>query len=1634
MPDEIPTWSGDPSGFESFATSCRWYEASLKDSERKLAAPRIWQKLEGAAKSVVKHLEPKDFATEAGMNKLLSVLRESLLQKLPIPDSFSRLEKWTGLRRNGGESIPQLLVREEELFVELQQALQRARSERLKHEVRSMGVGASEHDPPTSPTRSPNVTLGRQAEREEEPDFRAAEPGPPKDNAGFFENELRGYRLLKASKLSSAERQHVMTLTKNSTHFELIRQALRSLFADGAEGGEDGARHPRRTVWFAEDPNPSWDTWEDDMRSEEVNFWDEEAYWADWSPSSTWAYEDDGDYAGGDDGLLGGEDHEPTAEELEGEKRLEEAYTLATEANRTLTEAKQAVARVRAARGYYNPAGVKGATGTSSKGKKGHPNGKGKGIGGLGPCFICGQPGHGYLKCPDRWSRGGGGKGKGTPSSSPSSKGSSMSKGKGKKGKIRKGKTYFTDYDPEYWYPEVNVLSMAEDHTIEDLEVSKVIVDTGATESVAGVRAMARVLDAHQMPYDIDLYDRPRFRFGNGEHQRAISKISLSTFSFGKLSFTLFNARGGGHLILDLKEHRIPLRMLLMRFNNNPGTRWPPEDDEQDDDSGGDDQSGPGQRKRNRPTPVPRPPVDPTAGLLAATTAATEGPRGATSAHEGADALETDENLSPSVVQSPSVEVEGPPLMSAPTATAAGLDAPIFAGATAEPEIEQPPERSRPPELLGHELRLGDDNHETMDMDPELPVEAPERRVTHVLHDSQEILEHDECQSAGPHVEGPVREESVLMIHGEHDASDLDERLSSLAQRLRDLRTRSSGPSGDESQGMPSCHRYGSSPCWLALHGTTSPRKGESKQVCSLAGMQQVRTTTPVHHQGHWTRRDESHWSDSGDGERGAAGTPRAVHCHGNEREDLQRKADGAARKDLGGVGRLWSDDRSGEGGREAGRGTDELLGMRYDQDTEEVSKENDKSRTEIPITDSTDIQGTGISRQDRSEDRDGDEIVRNDAEGPGLGGDGQRGDRRVRGGARHGQTGDQGGEGPGRVRGHLDALWSALNGLRSRMQPASSEDGECQPRLEAEAGINSATTTMSPTRQLPPEQDEPHPINSTTNDASTTTLDSITNETEELNHVCTTCSTCPITRSGDGGGSGASYVTEEIATMVNMHEKQVRPSLARRVAMAAAMAVTLMEPVRELVGMVTPTVDVMEIACAPNSNLSQVFIDKGYSTQRIHYLNGYDLDSRKGTVKLQETIHEKPPKLAWVSFRCTRLSSLQNLTPRTPEQMDKFLKRRGRDLNRCEEIVSGLDYVLEAGGDVAWEWPSGAVSGWRSRAISKLVKLIRKHGRTPYWVKIDGCQYGLEWKGLPLKKSWTILTSNRNLWLTLNKRCDRTHEHAECRGPAAEASSYYPDKMCRDVLKALEFSWKQDSRSLEKETENYLLQINDYKKAGESTSELLPRAPQSELPGPRADGEILALSRKRLDMETAPTGKRLEAVKQLMLRVHRASGHAGMSNLVQLLRARGSPGWALELAANLECPDCKEASKPRPQPPASTGEQPCIFEQLGTDVFEYEETNGAKHKLIIWRDRGSGLTMIDHLAEFSSGGWEPKTVDIIRSLTSWLMTYPQPKWILTDAARYYTSNEFLNYLGRSGVGLTVAPAEAHWLMGPEES
>ena len=253
--------------------------------------------------------------------------------------------------------------------------------------------------------------------------------------------------------------------------------------------------------------------------------------------------------------------------------------------------------------------------------------------------------------------------------------------------------------------------------------------------------------------------------------------------------------------------------------------------------------------------------------------------------------------------------------------------------------------------------------------------------------------------------------------------------------------------------------------------------------------------------------------------------------------------------------------------------------------------------------------------------------------------------------------------------------------------------------------------------------------------------------------------------------------------------------------------------------------------------------------------------------------------------------------------------------------------------------------------------------------------------------------------------------------------------------MKAFEHAWSQDDYSLEQLTEEHLLGIDEEKEPETSSRTLATRSTSRT---PTSMPSVMALSRKKLSLETAPTGKKLEEVKKLLLRVHRAAGHPGMSSLVKLLQARGAPGWALEIAQGLKCPECVEASTPKPHPPASLGEEPKIYEYLGTDVFEFEEPNATKedekkkHKLIIFRDRASGLTMIEHLAAYS-GAWEPKTDNIIAAMTQWLSTYPSPKWLVADSARYYTSEQMMDFVNRSGVGLTIAPAEAHWLMGPEE-
>ena len=77
---------------------------------------------------------------------------------------------------------------------------------------------------------------------------------------------------------------------------------------------------------------------------------------------------------------------------------MREAYAIAEEANKTLAQAREAVRKVRQARGYFSPESNtgKGMTGNQSRPGGGKAFGVGKGKKGKSSTgsFICGQPGH----------------------------------------------------------------------------------------------------------------------------------------------------------------------------------------------------------------------------------------------------------------------------------------------------------------------------------------------------------------------------------------------------------------------------------------------------------------------------------------------------------------------------------------------------------------------------------------------------------------------------------------------------------------------------------------------------------------------------------------------------------------------------------------------------------------------------------------------------------------------------------------------------------------------------------------------------------------------------------------------------------------------------------------------------------------------------------------------------------------------------------------------------------------------------------------------------------------------------------------------------------------------------------------
>jgi len=119
--------------------------------------------------------------------------------------------------------------------------------------------------------------------------------------------------------------------------------------------------------------------------------------------------------------------------------------------------------------------------------------------------------------------------------------------------------------------------------------------------------------------------------------------------------------------------------------------------------------------------------------------------------------------------------------------------------------------------------------------------------------------------------------------------------------------------------------------------------------------------------------------------------------------------------------------------------------------------------------------------------------------------------------------------------------------------------------------------------------------------------------------------------------------------------------------------------------------------------------------------------------------------------------------------------------LKLFSHFVQAATAVRQGGGTISFEWPRYCL-GWTQQSV---LDFIAKFDMSS--VLIDGCAFGMNHKGEPIKKQWRIITDHKRLldglapWI-----CSKDHKHREISGGITPKSAYYNSLMCHVILNAV--------------------------------------------------------------------------------------------------------------------------------------------------------------------------------------------------------------------------------------------------------
>ena len=415
---------------------------------------------------------------------------------------------------------------------------------------------------------------------------------------------------------------------------------------------------------------------------------------------------------------------------------------------------------------------------------------------------------------------------------------------------------------------------------------------------------------------------------------------------------------------------------------------------------------------------------------------------------------------------------------------------------------------------------------------------------------------------------------------------------------------------------------------------------------------------------------------------------------------------------------------------------------------------------------------------------------------------------------------------------------------------------------------------------------------------------------------------------------------------------------------------------------------DVLELCCEEDSLLTKTIQQLGGRAERAGLFNGCDLMKASGREKVKEIIKVRKPRWIWVSYPCGPNSTIQHLNELTEDGWLKSMKRR----QKCRKLIRYgneilLDYV-NAGGNVAWEWPRNN-DGWH---LSEVRSFWQQMDFVDH--NFDGCMFNLRCHEGFHKKPWTVRTNRNGVFHPLERQCDGSHRHLPSMGgTTARKTGLYTVQLCTAAAKCM-LSYHE------------------------------------------TDYSIFTLDSVKIDRESLKTmtTQELERLALTVLKLHRRCGHPSNRALVKTLAARNADPKMLAIAEQLKCDECQEGQFSKPSVVVSLEKEEKIWNTLQMDIFFFKHGTNVHHFLVML-DEASGFSitaeLLIHTTDIHANVDTPSVIEGLEG--SWFQYFGHPGRIRCDLEGAFRGTELADYCADRGIELLQVPAEHHQATGDVE-